>query len=338
MMNKKNIIYILVFLLLLGVAAWLLIDSGKKSTVERKLDYSFSIKDTASIDKIIIKDKRPSEVTLVRKGKDHWEVNDSYKARRDAIKTLLETLYRMELSNFLKERTKETVIKRMAVYGKEVQLFKNGEHFKTFYVGTDSPSEMSTYMMNKGADSPYAVYMPGFNGFLSTRFFTQPELWRSRDLTDMNPDDIKEVEMHYPDSAAASFKVTVYSQDSISVTSLRGNEPLLKVNQINAKFFVASFRNLKYEGSILTTDPIWTRRDSLLKSQPVFKTIVKSNDGRVTSISGYKIKGPEESFDPDLEPSKYDPDRMHGFINDERMILLQYKTLGNILKPIDYFK
>lgn len=206
-MSKKNIFYLIVFVVLLVIAGWLVNSSNSGSTIERKMDYSFKVQDTASIDKIIIKDKKPTQVTLTKDKKGTWYVNNDFKARQDAMGTLLETLYRMELSNFINERTKTIVIKRMAVYGKEVQLFKNGKHFKTFYVGTDAPSEMATYMMNKGADAPYAVHMPGFNGFLSTRFFTQPELWRSRDLTDMDPRNIREVEMYYPDSAGASFKL-----------------------------------------------------------------------------------------------------------------------------------
>ncbi|HAD96919.1 MAG TPA: hypothetical protein DCG19_05900, partial [Cryomorphaceae bacterium] len=166
---KKNLIYLLVFIVLLVVAGWLLTRNNREGTLglEGNERYAFAIKDTGDVDKIIIKDKTPSEIILKRDD-HHWTVNGSGRAREDAIEILLETLYRMEMRNFIPERMQPTVIKRMAVRGKEVQIYKNGKLAKTFYVGTEAHDEMATYMLIKGSDQPFAVHIPGFNGFLST--------------------------------------------------------------------------------------------------------------------------------------------------------------------------
>lgn len=335
-MKNKNIIYLLVLVVLLGVAGWLITNKNEEGTLERKMDYNFTIKDTASIDKIVIKDKTPAEVTLTREGKN-WILDNEYLARKGAVKTLLGTLYRMELRNFIPERMKETVLKRMTVFGKEVQIYKNGELFKTIYVGTETPDEMATYMMIKGSDAPYAVYMPGFNGFLSTRFFTQQHLWKSRDVTRMDPRDIREINMVYPDSSASSFKIQMFSPDSIFVTQLSTGKVLKNVNMVKTKLYIGAASSMKYEGAILPTDPIYARRDSLLASTPVFEITVKDTNGKTTTLEGYHIKAPEGMTNDAGVPHKYDPDRMHGFINKEDMVLLQYAGLIEIIKPLSHF-
>ncbi len=335
-MKNKNLIYLVVLVVLLAVAGWLLSSQPTDSTLERTQDYSFTIEDTAAIDKIIIKDKTPAEITLTRE-KNRWMVDGEFKARDEAVNTLLETLHRMQMRNFLAENIKPTVIKRMTVFGKEVQIFKNGLLFKTIYVGTETHDEMATYMMIKGSDAPYAVYIPGFNGYLSSRFFTQSHLWRSRDVALMKAGEIKEVEMVYPDSSASSFKISVFNRDSLFVTQSSTGKVLRKVNQVKVKLFLAALSKLKYEGAILATEPISRKRDSLLASTPVFYLQYKNMDGKATRLEGYKIKGPAESFDPERDAPEYDLDRMHGFINQDRMVLLQYHGMRGVFKSVNYF-
>lgn len=336
-MNKKNLLYLLILVLLLGVAGWLLTERNQNSTLgERKMDYNFTVPDTAAVDKIIISDKSPSTVSLTR-GSEGWLVNGEYRARKDAIKVLLMTLNRMEMRNFIPEEMKPTVIKRMSVYGKEVKVYKNGRLLRHFYVGTEAHDEMATYMMIKGSDAPYAVHIPGFNGYLSSRFFTEPYLWKSRDITYMDPRNIREATMIYPDSLQASFRVNVFSPDSLFITNLANDRVVWPINIVKARQYLAALGNIKYEGAILTTDPIYARRDSLLASKPVFELELKDIDGKVVNVQGYHIKGAAETFDPELPASKFDPDRMHGFINEEQMVLLQYYGLRKVLQPLSYF-
>lgn len=335
---NKNIIYLLLFIVLLGVAGWLITDDSEGGTISRegKEAYDFTIKDTAAVDKIILRDKTPNEVILSR-GENGWLVNNEHKARKEAINTLLETLTRMEMRNFIQDKMQQTVIKRMAVYGKEVEIYQNGELHKVIFVGTEAQDEMATYMMLKGSDQPFAVYIPGFNGFLSTRFFTQPYLWKSRDVITINPKNIREIQMIYPDSVQASFKLNRFSADSLYVTRLEDGNVLQKRNAVNTNLFLSAFKNLKYEGAILETDKIYAKRDSLLASQPVFKLKITDIDGHETELTGFHIKAPLESYDPDVALKEFDPDRMHGFINDKQMVLLQYYGLRHVLKGYSYF-
>ena len=333
---KNNIIYLIIFLILLGVAGYFLSQNEGSSTLEGRENYNFSVQDTGRVNKIVISDKKPSSITLIKKG-DQWLVNGEYPARKDAIEVLLKTLHRMELRNFVPDRKVEQVERKIEVYGKEVQVYKNGKLAKHFYVGKETASQTGTYMKMKGGDRPYAVHIPGFNGFLNSRFFTETHLWRSRDLVRMEPRNIKEVKMIYPDSSDQSFMLRQFSPDSLYIVKLQNGKVLKNANELKARLFLAAFRNLKYEGAIIPSDPIYERRDSLLASTPAFRLEVKDIDGHKTVVSGYRIVGPPSGYVEDDPSTHYDPNKLHGFINEQRMVLLQYYGLRKVLKPLNYF-
>jgi hypothetical protein len=334
---KKNVVYLVVFIILLAVAGYLLMQREGKSTLKRTQNYDFTIKDTAAVDKIIISDKRPSKVTLTRT-KRGWMVDGESLARRDAIQTLLLTLNRMEMRNFLPERLKETAIKRMAVHGKKVEVFKNGEPFKTFYVGTESQDEMATYMMIEGSDAPYAVSIPGFNGFLSTRFFANGDLWRSRTIFATPSSRIRKLEVLYPEDPKVSFEVNRFSADSLYIKRVASGEIMQPVNKVNLKLFLSTFEKLSYEGAIVSTDAIYAKRDSLLASTPAFVISLTDTEGSEKTLTAFHIKAAPEMAGEDGLPLDYDPDRLHAFINKEKMVLVQYYGLRNALIVPEFFQ
>ncbi len=334
---KKNLLYLIVFVVLLAIAGYFLSQNSGSSTLEGPENYAFAVKDTATINKIIISDKTPKKATLKRTS-DGWELDGAYPVRRDAIEILLETLYRMEMKNFLTQRIVPEVEKQLAVYGKRVEIYQDDKLSKVIYVGTPTPSEMGTYMKLENGDLPYAVHIPGFNGFLNTRFISESYLWRSRDLVPIKTRSIKEVEMIYPDSVAASFRISVFSTDSIYLTSMDDQQVVKDFSQVKGRLFLAACANLKAEGEILPSDPIFARRDSLLNSTPAFTLKIRSKNGEERKISAYKIKAAPETIDIDDPSSFYDPDRLHGFVNDDRMVLLQYFGLRNVLRSTNQLR
>lgn len=333
---KKNLLYLIVFLILLVVAGWLFSESSGGSTLEGAENYDFAIKDTAAIQKIVISDKSPKQVTLSRRG-NRWLLDGEYPVRKDAMEVLLETLYRMEMRNFLPQRMIPTVEKNLAVYGKRVEIYKNGSLDKTLIVGLPTGDEMGTYMKLEDGDAPYAVHIPGFNGFLNTRFIVDSHLWRSRELVSISPRNIKELSVIFPDSLGQSFILKVFSPDSLFFLRAADNKVMTEASQAKGRLLLSAMKKLSYEGEIIPSDPIYSRRDSLLASTPVFKVQVKDIDGKKQSFSGYKIKAAPETIDFDDPQTFYDPDRLHGFINEDRMVLLQYYGLRKIIRPLDYY-
>lgn len=334
-MKRTTLLYAALIIVLAAVSVWLMTDTNEESTLENlKEEYRFYVEDTAAVDKIILYDKTPSRVELTRTAKG-WMVDGKHPAREDAVETLLLTLNRMQMRNFIPERMQETVIKRMSVYGKTVEIYANGEFIRTIIVGTDTQDEMGTYMMIKGASAPYAVHIPGFNGFLSTRFFTEPWLWYKRIITDFDPASLKKVQIVYPDSPENSFTLETVSDGSFTLTS-ETNPQGVDVDPARAKQFLVAAAQMRYEGAIIPSDAIFDRKDSLLASTPVFNLTAETAAESV-NLKAYRIKGPQEAIDPEGEAPEFDPDRLHAIVNDDRMILVQYYGLRRVLVTPEYF-
>lgn len=334
MKGKTNIILIVVIAILGGVYYF---TQSRESGERQKYDYVFHVEDTAAIHKIFIKDKTPHEVSLIRDN-GRWMIEGGDEARPVAVKTLLKTFNQMRLKNFISESMKPTVLNRLAAHGIEVKLFdKSGNVMKHFFVGPPSMDELGSYMMNKGGDSPYAVFIPGFNGNLTTRFFADPIQWRKRSIWGFDNLDIKKVRLRYDHAPQNSFEIDTDTNNKYSLTRLIDKQTFIP-DSIQVGLFFSAISSAQYQGAITPSDGIWAKRDSLKASQPAFDIYVENFDGDWKTLTGYRIKAPEDAEDEHGNPLEYDLDMLHAFITSssgkESMVLAQYFGLQLVLVDI----
>ncbi|MFN3951560.1 MAG: hypothetical protein ACK4KT_04040 [Thermaurantimonas sp.] len=317
--------------LLSGLLIFFLVRIPPKDDLEfLKADYTFHIEDTAAIDKIIISDKTPNSVTLVRKPSG-WETESGRPVRKDAIEILLETIYRMRLKNFVPESARDVVLRRMSSAGKEVRIYSGRKLLRHFYVGTETMDEMGTYMMLKDGKNPYAIFIPGFNGFLSTRFFANEALWLKKTIWGYDNLEIYKVSYTNYDEPENSF--ILEAKDGFKLHTPAGQT--IPADTIKSAIYLAGFRTVEYEGAILPQDPIYNRQDSLKASVPAFEITAWKKDGAWKKLTTYHIKASEESAELYTHMGQYDPDRLHAFITDhtgnEYFVLVQYYGLSPVL-------
>jgi hypothetical protein len=332
---KKGLIY-LVIIVVLGAITWYLLKENNNQTSIQAIEaeYAFAFEDTASVTKIIITDKTPGRIELTREN-GTWKVNGKYEARPDAVEVLLETLNRMSMRNFVPVPSQETIIKRLAVYGKEVEIYVGDKRVKHFFVGTETPDQTGTYMMIAGASQPFSVHIQGFVGYLNSRFFIEEELWRRRILFGMDKENIAQISMYFNGDDAASFRVDG-TQEQPVLLDWSGNavqNPLA----VNMNIYLGSFRTASYEGAILPTDGIWAKRDSIRMSIPVFELEITSKDGQKKSMKAFRKRPDQEQIGDEGVPLEWDPSRLYAFLDDGRMVLIQNFGLKNIIVDKYFF-
>ncbi|MCC5916872.1 MAG: hypothetical protein JJU02_06040 [Cryomorphaceae bacterium] len=335
-MKKNSIIILSLIAILLGGLIYYT-NLNKTADGRKVYDYNFHIEDTASVARIVIKDKSPKEVNLVRTDRG-WTIDGDHLTRKRAINVILKTLHDMRLKNFVGEKMKPTVLNRLATYGIEVQVYdKNDDILQHFFVGPPTMDEMGSYMMKKGGDAPYAVFIPGFNGNLTTRFFADPIMWRDRTIWGYDNLEIKKARVRYLNQPANSFELVKHTEGEYELTRLIDGE-IFTPDSIKSGLFFSTFTTLQYEGAIVPSDGIWARQDSLKKSPPVFDIYVEKENGDWKMITAYRIKAEEGVIDEDGNPLDYDLDRVHAFITtsdgDEIMVLAQYYGLQLALVDI----
>jgi hypothetical protein len=309
-----------------------------------KEQYDFAVPDTSSITKVVLRDKKPSSVTLERTAKG-WVVDSVYPVRKDAIEVLLKTLSEVRLKNFVTESAVPEIEQRMTVYGKWVEVFVGEQRVKHYIVGTETPDMLGTYYKMVGAELPFSVYIQGFNGYLSTRFFTESTLWRDRTIFGLAPESIKNIEMVLPQDPNGGWMITRQNLKKMDGPLLEpasasqnwsmvdGAYKVVPVNDPLALFTVVkSLQTLKYEGAIISSDNVWVKKDSIFASTPAFELLVSTADGQQLRTRAFykKPEGQQQAADGTVHV--WDPDRFYAELPDGRMALIQRYGWRNLLK------
>jgi len=202
---KKNLPYFLVFgvLALLSWMVWRQRSAGTLKVSET----AFGIQDTASVVRIFLADRKGKQLTLERPLGAAWTLNQTKVPRPDAVKTILETLHRWEVKTPVPRPAVQTVFRNLATLGVKVEVYLANKEKRVYYVGSGTPDMRGTYAMLEGSELPYVLHLPGWEGYLSTRFFTDEEEMRERVLFRLRPDSLARLVVEYPYEPLESYEI-----------------------------------------------------------------------------------------------------------------------------------
>ena len=329
-MRNENILYVII-ILFLGLCAYKL--STKENSITRIDRRDFAVSDTSEVIKIILSSKIPEVATLDRVNQSSWTINGAYKARKSGIFYLLQTLQRMEIAYPVPINMRDNVIGNLAVKGMKVEVFLKDGKEKTLYVGGENKELTATFMMLKSAKEPYAVHIPGFQGYLSGRFYTQEYLWRDKAVMNYDNQNIASIQMQY--------HKTIQKHESFRITHINNRYELSdyntgKIVDSNPKKieqYIASFRKLYAEGFVTGT----LNTDSLLQTKPLFDLTVNTKDHQSTHIKVFNKKAKKTIYiDGDI--SLQDPDRLFTLVNNKDWMVIQTNTFNKVIKKLSELK
>ena len=329
-MKTKNIIYVAA-LACLGLISYKLLNSEKAMSRTDRRD--FAVADTSAVVKVILSSKLPETAVLERVTENYWTVNENYKARKSAVFYLLKTLQRMEIAHPVPLAMRENVLGNLAIRGIKVQVFLNDGTEKIFYVGGENQELSASFMMLQGATDPYAVHIPGFKGYLSSRFFTQEFIWRDKTVLNYDNLDIKSISLQYfaPKMIEESFVLDEVNQ-KFTLTDYTGTGTQ-EIDPAKLQPYLASFRKLNSEGYISGSLNV----DSLVKTQPIFDLIVQNKKQEQTQVTAY-FKKAKDGARADGDVTMKDPERMYAHVNKTDWVLIQRNTFNKVMKGMSDLK
>jgi hypothetical protein len=266
MKKNTNLILLALLFILGGWAYWSYSNKGLTSLNGK--DWEFAVQDTASINRIFLASPKGETVTLERNGLD-WQVNGKYKARPDAIKTLMQTLKNVEIAYRLPRAAVQTAVKDLVANRLKVELYHNKEKLKSYYVGGVNQDETATYMIMENSNEPYAMSLAHWEGGLRVRYITSEMDWRDRSVFSDAVEDIQSVSVDYSVQKGKSFSLTrqgkSFKVEPLSSITPRINSP---VNNGLVESYLLGFRSQIAEGFENTN----AKKDSILRTVP-FATI-----------------------------------------------------------------
>ena len=346
---KKNKPAIIIAIVLIAIAI-LLVCNNRYLTTLRGDSADFMVWDTATITKVYIADRMDHE-TLLERQENGWILNKEFKAHPKKIDQLMYTLYRVRVRMPVSRSSHDNIITQMASNSTKVEiyqvvpainlfnkikLFYKEKRTKVFYVGEATKDSSGTFMLREGADQAYIVYIPGFRGYISTRFSADADEWRDHTIFHESLANIQTVTVDFCQEPERGFRVENTGKHQFQLTSLTDNTPI-PYDTLKVINLLASFSDLRFE-SLLNNLLSVSRLDSI-KNTPVVHHITLTNkDGEATSIKTFRKKVSTDNSIPYEERSE-DLDHMYALINDDRdMVLIQNYVFDKVLKDINYYK
>ncbi len=313
---KKTLLY-LGLLAILIISVWHIVYNSKAGTFGED-EAGFTVKDTAGIGKIFLADKKGNSVLLERTS-DGWNVNGNDKAMIAPVNTLLRTLYKQVADVPVSEKQHNRVITDLSGSSIKAELYdRKGKLMRVFYVGEEAYNMSGTFMLMEGAQRPYIVNVPAFDGVLTPRYSPYLKDWRDRTVFNIAAEDIEQISVQYPDQPMHSFTMRRVS-DSMMVfidTMLQGLGTLNR-NRVNA--YLGFFSNIHSEG--YTNGDVFV--DSLLKEVPrrcIIDVIGKNGYAQHVIVFWRPLDKRSKNLDTPMpgHPNEYDSDRFYAVLNNNK--------------------
>lgn len=332
---KKNKIVFLLFFILAAAAAYLYF-SEQSSTVRSALS-DFAVEDTASISKIFLVDNNKKSILLERVNADAWTVNRKYEARQDAVNVLLTTIQRVSVKAPVPKAAFENVVKQIAVKHVKIEIYQGEEEpSKSYYVGHTNPEHTGNYMLLENSSVPFLMHIEGFRGFLTPRYFTNENEWRSTAVFNYGYGEISSVKLEYPGSPEKSFSVKETGNNRFSLVSLENNSEIPLYDTTALMKFIASFQKVHFEGFEETKSAAFV--DSVIRTAPVHIFTITDKTGNIKTLKTFLKPVAEGSTDMEGNPTSHDLDRFYGLMDERDFVVLQYFVFDPLLKTADDFR
>lgn len=338
---KKNIRLIIIVLGVAGLGYWAYTLANKENDSSKMSDEAlsdFAIKDTASIDMLILSDTEGNPgVTLNREGKT-WTMDNGQCVQQHLVHTMLKTIKHVMVKSPVPKSSVETVNKNLTTHHRKVEIYQNGKLSKTWYVGQPTPDQYGTYMLLKDPEKgkspePFIMYLPNMYGNLETRFITNPLEFECTGVFNYDPIAIKTIDVKRPDSSMYNFKITALGDNLFDLSSNGKKVPVF--DTIAVRNYLLGYRKIHFEQHNYLINK--KSEDSLKATPPWFDITVTDKKGEAKHVLCYKKRMVYEKYDYDGELITMDRDRLWVVLNDGRLVVGQYYTFDKILQDLRFF-
>lgn len=347
---KKNRVALIITLILL-LAAVILVVTHSYTTLKKKVS-DFSVSDTTTITKIFLADKNNNEVTLSRSAGGTWMVDGKYMAQQAKIAAFLKTLKDLEVRSPVALAARNNVITRMAAIAKKIEiyqitprinlfgkikLFPHEKLTKTYYIGDVTQDNQGTFMLMQGAEEPYIVHLPGFRGFVASRYSTTLSDWRDFTVFNTKLNEILSLKVEFPLQSEESYQFDLPDSKHVELRSLYNNKIMGSYDTNRVLSFLTSFADIRFESLL---DPLLKKEyiDSVRTSTPKTIIILTDRSGKVNEVKIFRKKGFAALYNQNgmaMEP--LDIDRAYAVVNHgEDFVLIQYYVFDRVTRTLDY--
>lgn len=334
--TKKYALLFLVLILILGGLYFFKMKADKQPDSTSLPD--FKIENPEDVTLLFMTDQSGENQIYLRKQEDgSWTVNNKFPASEKRVNFLLfETMSKLAVQGPAPKAAVSNVLSYMSINGVKVEAYGNDQTKPSmvYMVGNTTPSQLGTYYKLPGDNLPVIVQIPGFNGFLNSRYSLEEDYWISKRVFGSKKEDIEEVIVTYPDSTQ-NFSMIQKDDGNIDFTA-----SIDAINTGAVKSYLNLFEKLNFETFVYTTSD--SLINALREETPFCKITVKSKNRGVDELAFFQKKSHEKMhglYDKDGNELAHDPSRFYGLYNKfDRVLIVQDYTFGKVLQTAENFK
>ncbi|MEN3041160.1 MAG: hypothetical protein ABDH66_06450 [Bacteroidia bacterium] len=183
-------------LIAIGVVIW----GGQIAARRAEAEKRFAFPDTGAIVEIHLIEKHADTIFRrvdLRRTPKGWLIGDTLTAFEQPVQTLLQTLAGQTPRGPVPQSALKNVLSFLREHRIEVTLrFRDGRT-EEFYVGGPTPDQFATYMLRPGSGQPYEVFLPGLQGYLTSRYYPDLSVWQSNMIFDARVADLHAIQVDY---------------------------------------------------------------------------------------------------------------------------------------------
>jgi len=274
----------------------------------------FAIEDTASVTQVFISQPNGKRVNLKRVASGEWLVNGKFPARRDAVNLILTTLHDVKVRGPVSKQTFEGVVKRLATGATKVEFYTDeNKPTKTWYVGGATSDRLGTYMLLEKNDEkskkPYVTHILLERGFLGSRFFLDPVLWKDPIFLKIDPKKIQSITVKHAYDTATSFQLRKKGEMDFEIENLKTSE-VFDYPTSEAILYFKEFSRVVYE--YIDVDTPQEELDSVYNSVPRHEINIELEDSPNIELRTFNMPVAKDAT-LGGKPITYNPERMYAW-------------------------
>ncbi|MCS6895612.1 MAG: DUF4340 domain-containing protein [Bacteroidia bacterium] len=201
-----SIALLVVLLVAIGVVIW----GGQIAARRAEAEKRFAFPDTGAIVEIHLVEKHADTIFRridLRRTPKGWLIGDTLPVFEQPLQTLLRTLVAQTPRAPVPQNALKNVLSFLREHRIEVTLrFRDGRE-EEFYVGGPTPDQFATYMLRPGSDQPYEVFLPGLEGYLTSRYYPDLGVWQSNQMFDARVADLYAIQVDYTGEPEKSWRL-----------------------------------------------------------------------------------------------------------------------------------
>lgn len=352
-MKRKNLI-IIIAVAVIGIVALLIAKHGSKDAT---FDQDFHIEDIDAVTKIYLADKQDHHVLLQRVADSTsdtmWTVDEIYPASQPMVDLLLETLHDMRIRQQVNKNAVPQVVKLLSARAIKVEVYQNKyfiDWFKgkirlfpheklveTYYIGHETQNMLACHAFRKGDKVPCIIHIPGFRGYLTPRFVTDPMAWRSHAIVHWDINHLQSVELDIPATPEESFAVRRQG-DGFAFELTQCHTAVSAFDTARVAQMLSCFANLNFDEFAEKVPN--SNMDTSFNAGPRAILRITNTEGTTREVKTYlKYTNPADTLamPEDDMYEMFDLNRLYAIIDSKDTVLIQYYIFDNILQPASFF-